>query len=97
MSAERCSRDLLQKCEGMAMVLLSVPVNFEGKGLHLLYGWLEGRETRSNSGNAGSPSRILGVAYNRRVRDQGLICNYCPWCGADIRRADASESLARLG
>lgn len=29
--------------------------------------------------------RVLGVAYRRNAKDRGLLLNYCPFCGKDIR------------
>lgn len=70
----KCSR--LRWCVGMASAMAGVPENHEGKGLSPSRGWFT-NDTR------GALRRW--VTYHARPRDRGLIVNYCPWCGADIR------------
>jgi hypothetical protein len=63
-------------CEGMRLALAGVPENFEGKGLTLARGWY---------GNESRP-RVGGVHYNRMSKTkEGLLLNFCPWCGHSIR------------
>jgi hypothetical protein len=68
-------------CTGMGIALAEVPDNGESKGLSVSRGWL-GSETAP---------RLIGVTYRRRPRDQGLILNFCPWCGARIRFDEAGR------
>lgn len=70
-----CSR--LGWCEGMKLALCEGDrLGTESKGLHVAFGWF-GDERRPRRG---------GVTYNRKARDrEGLMLNFCPWCGHSIR------------
>lgn len=62
----------------MALALHGVPENFEGKGLTVARGWF------GDKAPSGPPRRI-GITYNRKSRDEGLVFNFCPFCGTRIR------------
>ena len=62
-------------CTGMGIALRGIPDNADIKGLSVSRGWL-GSETKP---------RKIGVTYRTRAGHQGLILNFCPWCGARIR------------
>jgi hypothetical protein len=76
----KCSR--LAWCDGMAMALRGVPENSEARGMSISRGWI-GDEERA---------RLIGVTYHVRARDQGLILNFCPWCGVRIRFDETPSS-----
>jgi hypothetical protein len=71
----KCSR--LGWCEGMRLALRFVPANFNGKGLTIMTGWLP------DDAKGASP-RCLGVSYRRSRSDDGLVLNFCPWCGSSL-------------
>ena len=73
----KCHLRLLSWCAGMKLALSNVPINHEGKGLALSYGWLSGCEEEC--------AKPLGVIYHGKARDTGLVLNLCPWCGASLR------------
>ena len=65
--------------------------NCDRKGLVKLSGLTdEGDESK----------HFVAISYKRTSRDDGVILNYCPWCGADIRpehtRTAAQVRLGRL-
>jgi hypothetical protein len=62
-------------CTGMGIALAEVPENAESKGLSVSRGWLHQEKE----------PRLVGITYRRRARDQGMVLNFCPWCGARIR------------
>lgn len=68
-------------CRGMTLALDGVPHNHEGKGLSAMYGLPE-------PAPAGARPCILGLVYRRKARDQGVVLNRCPWCGAKLREED---------
>lgn len=37
----------------------------------------------------GVTTRNVGIAHKEGPRDGGLMLNFCPWCGADIRPKEA--------
>lgn len=62
-------------CLAMFEALRNVPENYDGKGLSVSRGWL---------GDEQQP-RLLGVTYKRKRGDDGIVLNFCPWCGHSIR------------
>lgn len=30
-------------------------------------------------------SSVYGIVYKRTAQDPGIMLNYCPWCGGDIK------------
>lgn len=32
-----------------------------------------------------SKTRSIGIKYKTSAKDRGLMLNFCPWCGGDIR------------
>lgn len=65
-------------CAGMSLALTNARENGEGKGLCVASGWRE-------KDPPGSLSRVFGVTYRARLRTDGIILNFCPWCGEPIR------------
>ena len=39
--------------------------------------------------------RVAGVYHKARTKDRGLMLNYCPFCGADIRYVDDRKAGTR--
>jgi len=35
--------------------------------------------------------KFIGVAYKEDANDNGVMLNYCPWCGKNILNCDAIE------
>ena len=62
-------------CAGMTLALQGTHENSEGKGLTVSRGWY----------NKEKKPRVGGVTYVPRARVQGLVLNFCPWCGRAIR------------
>jgi hypothetical protein len=62
-------------CDGLSMALDGVPQNHDGKGLSEAFGWIDEQ----------SPAARIGVIYRRRAGDDGLLLNFCPFCGSRIR------------
>ncbi len=85
---KKCTR--MQWCSGMHMALSGVPENSEAKGLSVSRGWLGDQA-------ADERPKLIGVTYHAKARGQGLVLNFCPWCGNSIRFAEAGAPKNRGG
>jgi hypothetical protein len=47
--------------------------------------------------NGSTKIKTIGVVYKRKVSDNGIMLNYCPFCGKDLRpfRADHVKTEAQ--
>lgn len=62
-------------CAGMTMALENSRENSETKGLSVSRGWY-----------GESPREVRrAVIYRPRSRQDGIVLNFCPWCGRQIR------------
>lgn len=41
-------------------------------------------------------SRVAGIAYRKSGKDNGLMLNYCPWCGEPIEEGAIGSKAERL-
>lgn len=78
----QCSRDGRTVCLQMSQA--GLPVNHEGPGLTLVYGW-SSEERRAQ----GLPASIQGVEL-RTDSGKVLAFGYCPFCGAELVRSATS-------
>lgn len=75
----QCARDGKTVCLRMSQA--GLPMNREGPGLTLVYGW-SSEERRAQ----GLPASIQGVEF-RTDSGQVLAFDYCPFCGAELMRS----------
>jgi len=54
-------------------------ISNRAKGLRVAMGM----DTRSKVGDA--KISIIAVAYHQTAAGQGMLLNFCPWCGQDIQ------------
>lgn len=80
-----------QICEGMRLALRDVPVNFEGRGLVMSLGWIEGDGPSPEHPNNPHAPPYVGATYKPK-RGEVLVVNYCPWCGESVRWDAPPES-----
>lgn len=52
-------------------------------------------ERRNAQGQLQEPPKFMGVAYKvpGLVAENGLVLNYCPWCGESILRTDVDKPI----
>jgi ribosome-binding protein aMBF1 (putative translation factor) len=76
MIGRQCTRDGRTVCLRMSQT--GLPVNQEGPGLTLVYGW-SSEERRAQ----GLPASIQGIEF-RTDSGKPLAFDYCPFCGEEI-------------